>query len=943
MANQNIFQQRLRPVLPSILQNERVFVYVPKATSTTPGISFYPEDEFTVASSGKVTLKWPMSLQIENKTVNDPLNTIARVKLSSDEFVHTNEISSITHPLTKLTYSNTNSSLKLKRTEQDAFKKPSFIMIDDNDFEASELDSGDAQDAGRYVKYILKKNNPLEQASLVKLNSQDFSYTDEAIIRWPYAHDPSLGTNRTNEYGLVKIQSNSEGYLKFEDGYLIVDKNKVNNNITPVYGGKDNGFEDYDNYVTSEGIAKQDNQDNILLKLTKDAIGLSKVENKSFNEYRYSDFGTNMKNDLSNEFLNRTTWNKLFRDWETSGDKDKTVETVFSELRAEDESLRDIIRTNRAFLGVFEDEYDLQSTYPAGEWTYGSSAYLHSTKSYWKVTPNNVSKVVEGRAPVKSDVPDNARDKDSYKIGRRDTNEVYQWNIDSLILTEETLDWIDTVVMNEEDIQAFISSHASEHFFEGYRLGCRETGVVIKYTNNQWVSDGTISYHWVDAYLASLSWISFRETNVDNIKPNGIPTVGSSGKWLSSDHVHPTDETRLAKSVFDNTNILVTTDYTGLDSDFKVSLSEGGDKQLNIPYIRMAKSLYNYNNIINSENAGDYYWSGTKEEYNAQAANIQNQSILLIDDEITMVDTFVTLDDIALSGLSINTDDRFLITTISDATSYINTPLSLTYIDGKYKIKSLLPSSVKDGRLVITKISEDTNPTYDIYESTNKDSDTLIGLKANGTLFETIETNYVKTTILDNQRLVVAKGNGRDVKSLTSVDYVNGGIIVADGNGAIKSTSFTSPGKLLQTSGTTGNILAAEISVDTLVRSAANEFNDMGIVISTGTGEIERQDLGVIENQLIVTDGANGLKAHTLENESLLYIDNNGKVKEFPSTVNDAGRVLMVQSNGKIGIQNLPDIPTHLPVTSIGLNTVGGTKLHFGQTSVFEEGVLYLW
>lgn len=85
MPNQNIFQQRIRPVLPRILQNERVFVYVPKASNTSAGVAYFPDEEFTVASDGKVTLKWPMSLQIENTNVNDPLKTLARAKLSEDE------------------------------------------------------------------------------------------------------------------------------------------------------------------------------------------------------------------------------------------------------------------------------------------------------------------------------------------------------------------------------------------------------------------------------------------------------------------------------------------------------------------------------------------------------------------------------------------------------------------------------------------------------------------------------------------------------------------------------------------------------------------------------------------------------------------------------------------------------------------------------------------
>ena len=132
MPNQNIFQQRIRPVLPRILQEERVFVYVPKASGTSAGIAYFPDEEFTVAPDGEVTLKWPIKMQIENNTVNDPLQTMARVKVNEDEFVHTDEQVVITHPTTGQQYTNTKAAIKLKRTAQDNFVKPGFMMIDPN-------------------------------------------------------------------------------------------------------------------------------------------------------------------------------------------------------------------------------------------------------------------------------------------------------------------------------------------------------------------------------------------------------------------------------------------------------------------------------------------------------------------------------------------------------------------------------------------------------------------------------------------------------------------------------------------------------------------------------------------------------------------------------------------------------------------------------------------
>lgn len=961
MPNNNIFQQRIRPVLPRILQNERVFVYVPKASSTTAGIAYFPNEEFTVGNDGEVTLKWPMRMQIENNTVNDPLQTMARVKVNEDEFVHTDEQVVITHPTTGKQYTNTKAAIKLKRTAQDNFVKPGFMMVDQNDFETAEIDSGDTKDPGRYVKYTLKKNNPLDQASLIKLNNQDFAYNSEATIRWPYAHDPATGTNRTNEYGLVKIRKNSEGYLKFENGYLDLDytKLKTDTDVIPNYGGN---FADKADYVTEDGFAVRDAQGHIKLKLTKDAIGLGNVENIAFDDYEYDDFGPSMKAHFEAEFnkkLDKTTWNNLFSDWnEPAG---TTVEKVFTDLRAEDESIRDAMRTNRAFLGFFEDAEDLKNTYPAGEWTYGSTAYIRDTKSYWRVRPTNVNKVVEGRIPTKSDVPDDAINSTSYRVGRRDTQEVYQWNGDAFVLTGERLIWVDAVVMNEEDIQPYIEGHASEHFFVGFRLGCRETGAVIVFNGNEWADGGNMYYEWADAYITTLAWNTFVETDASVLRPDGVANVGTSGKWVSSDHVHPTDTTRLAKSVFDATNITVSSDYDeDTANDFKVAFTDGGNKTLNIPYVKTAKYLHNWNGqstFVDDTEADDYYWSGSKEEFDTQKDTAENGTMFVVDDdEGFTVANFVQDEELDEAGITISPNlslERFVITKTNEVSSILNTPLTLKeeIVNSGYKrysVASILPADTVGGKIVITKLVGN-NPSLDIYNSTDNTQQTLLGLTADGNIIQTPESEYVKMntqllrTRLSGNKLLVNTGGGRDVQLLNSIDFVTNGIIVADGNGAIKSMSFTSPGKLLQTAGIDGGELTADIDVNTLVRTTANAFNTLGVVISNGDGTVKSQDFGDTINQLVLTDGNKGIKVQTLANESLVYVNNIGQVVAFPSTSNDAGKVMTVQSNGKIGLQNLPTYPTHLPVTSIRANVTTGITLSFGQTSVFEEGVLYLW
>lgn len=957
MPNQNIFQQRIRPVLPRILQEERIFVYVPKASGTSAGIAYFPDDQFTVSSDGKVTLKWPMSLQIENDKVNDPLETIARSKLSSDEFVHTDERVSIKHPVTGATYSNTKASLKFKRTGQDLYTKPGFIMVSDNDFEKEEIDSQDTQDAGRYVKYTLKKNNPLDQPSLVKLNRQDFAYDTEATIRWPYADNIASGTNRTNGRGLVKIEENSAGYLKFNsDGYLQLDKTKLlsDTDVKPTYGA--DTFEDKDLYVTKEGYAKRDQDGHILLKLTKDAIGLGNVANKAFEDYVYDNFGSSMKEHFIREFdkkLDKTTWNELFSDWQEPSEN--TVQKIITDLRDEDESIRDAMRTNRQFLGFFEDAEDLKNTYKAGEWTFGSTAYVKDTKSYWRVRPSNVNKVINTGVPTKADVPDDAIKTNSYRVGIRDNLQVYQWNGSIFELTRDSLHWVDIVVANAEDIQSYIEGHASEHFFTNFRIGCRETNKVMKFDGNQWIDDGNMYYEWADTYITTLSWNTFIETDPNVLKPDGTANVGTSGKWVSSDHVHPTDQTRLAKSVFDNTIINVTSDYNdNSDKDFTITLLNGGTKQLNIPYTRVSKYLHNWNGqseFLDTQESLDKYWAGKKTEYEAQKDSATNGTMFVVDDnEGLITEDLISKSELSKAGITIDeisNNEKLVILKLAEASSIYGSPVTIVNeeaFDGnnRYVIKSAFPVTLKDKQLLISKL-DNGNFKIGAYDTTDTVNQTILGFNANGSIIETKENDYVKiNAALSPNKLVIAT-NSREVKSLTSIDEVDGGIIVADGNGAIKSISFTESGKLLQTSGSNGEILAAAVSVNSLVRNITNDFNTKGIVVSTGTGTVERKDLGELQNRLIVSDGANDLKVLTIPNESLLYINNSGEVTAFPATTADNGKVLMVQSNGKFALQTLPQQISFAPVASINRNVASGTKLSFGKPSQFEEGVLYLW
>ena len=83
----------------------------------------------------------------------------------------------------------------------------------------------------------IKRNNPFDTETVVKIDDKDFLYDNGIVkVNWPYAHN-GLGSANTNGFGLVKIDKNSNGYLKFdENGLLEVDIKKLRQDNKVLYG-----------------------------------------------------------------------------------------------------------------------------------------------------------------------------------------------------------------------------------------------------------------------------------------------------------------------------------------------------------------------------------------------------------------------------------------------------------------------------------------------------------------------------------------------------------------------------------------------------------------------------------------------------------------------------------------------------------------------------------
>ena len=695
MAN-NIFET-ITPVKPKVLAEERLYVYVPKATTTTKGIASYDSKDF-------------------------------------------------------------------------------------------ELPSG-------VVK--LKRNNPFETEALVKLNAKDFVRTDGVVkMVWPIAGEASAETGNTNGYGLVKIKSN--GYLKFENGELDADYDKfktdLEENVKPTYGGRYNGFADYNDYVDMHGLARKDADGNILLKLSKDAIGLDKVENKAFNEYVYDDFSDNIKTKVATLLegkVDKTTWNRLFSDWADKNAQITTPHSWLEYLDAEQKSLRDSIGTASLFLGFFETLDQLLLAHPAGVEYEKSLAYITATKTYWAI---------------------------------------------------------------------------------------RQT------------ADG---YEWYDTYIDDGTFYERMETDVSALRPNGlVGSIGSSGKWVQSDHVHPSDTRKVDKTLLQSMNLTVTSNIPS-GNDFNVKFwnknASGAyaenpltDLTINIPYVRTSKYLHNWAGSLNQFLApkNETYWAASAAEFdNLDMNSIPNGSLLIVDDgEDAEPGAFVNIAQLDRQGIEVDSlsPERFIITEKDiDLKGLV---LTVDVNSNKYKTVGLAlthPNTAGHDPLIVVKPRANGNTIAEKYFKANK----LLTFEIDGTPIETMynSNNVLRTSDGDNNNILPT----------------NRLLITVDGN---KVSTF-----------------------------------------NTGT----------IENKVIVTDGAEGIKAINLEPNKIVMTGSNGQLSYFDMSVANVGKVIGVSANGTPTLVSQTEIPTSLPVMSFTTNPTvaqANTALVFADPEgKYIDGCLYLY
>ena len=862
MSNQNIFQRRITPNKPKILQEERIFVYVPQASSTSKGIANFIDKDFVV-NAGEVSLKWPMDLQIER--LSDPLNVISRVKLLQDEFEKTGNTAALTNPITGVKYNSDTAELKLKRTNRNAFNRPDLVMLDSSEFDAITDDTG-------YVKYKIKQNNPFEKPSLIFINNVDFKKdsSNKVSINWPLAH--LNGNDNTNGFGLIKIDANSN-YLKYSDsGELQVDSNKLLKStvIKPTYGGtRDTGFYDIFEYVDNNGYAIINSDGHPVINISKRSIGLNKVENKHFSDYTYSDFGISMKNTFDTKFnakLDKSVWDNVFSDWNPPSVEKSTAQKWFTELEKEDNSIRQTLRSIRYFLGYFDTEEALNIKYPPNENIYGSYAFVLDVNHYFAIRQ-----------------------------------------------IEET-------------------------------------------------------YEWFDTGKSEIPFTEFMETSNSAYLPDGVAAAGTSGLWAQSDHVHPTDLTRLAESIYKDTSVTIKSELENSPTDFIFNLWEEVDGQyvnnrlVNIPYVRKAKSLHNYkgqSEFADTLESSELYWAGTQTEYQTDLNTLSNNTLIVVDDiSDDSLDNFITDNELVRQGLEIDpyTYDRVITLDIRDINTLTGSILTLEVETSgdinTYKLKPMLTPSNNNNKLVVTKLS---NGVIGL-DTKTFDSNCIIS-NINGSLGSTpIHSNSIIATNRTNTSIILPSGKLLLTKSENLVETFDTGVIeskliVSDGLGSVKVKTFDKQDALL-TIGENGELVDSTININNILVTSIESSERIlmsGQLLISGTGNrVNTFNTGSEANKLVVSDGLGGIKLSTIPAGKLIYSSSIGTISAFPITESDAGKVFGVNLNGDVSLTTLPAAPDSLPVktyTSDPGIQLNGTVLCFlnSDPGEYSEGVLYLW
>lgn len=512
---------------------------------------------------------------------------------------------------------------------------------------------------------------------------------------------------------------------------------------------------------------------------------------------------------------------------------------------------------------------------------------------------------------------------------------------------EETIKGLQSFLGYYENLQELIAVHPATELLVGKNAFLLDTDtywVVVK-ENNQ--------YLWKNTLQDAGTFTDYMETDASVYRPDGIAAAGSTGRWAQSDHRHPSDATKLDKTVFENTTIEVTSNF-GNGFEFNLATSD----KLNIPYVRKSKYLHNWNGsttFVDSETSNEIYWAGSADEFADQEESMPDGVFFVDDGEDYTDEVFVNELMLEEQGITIDElrSERFVIVDYVNTQSLLGTPVVLNRrvnTKGNYRYYlSPLELGDKENILVTTKKNSSNNMTLQTTELIN---DRLLTSYQNGPTTTPIRVGSVLAAdkagaevILTPDRLLISDAN--NVVKVFNTTETNNKLLVGNGTNGIKLFSSSNVEHLLSV--TNGAVSQSSITPGEVITSLEG-FPQGSLVI--GNGEYANEKLTYLQSsvadKMILTDTDNKIKLSSFLPSKLLIGNADGGVTQLEMLASDAGKVVAVGPNGTAVLQEFAH-PNTLPITvytnNLTQDNTNGLivcKLE-SEPSTYYEGALYLW
>lgn len=270
----NIFQQRITPVKPKIIETQQIFVYVEEATNDKAGIASFDKDHFIV-NNGKVELA---TLKLSSTPFDKP----SLIQLDKNDFKVTNKITSVNWPYAYKGNDNANTNgWGLVKIGENSI---GWLKYDTNNLLAVDTDKVDAEIDGKIAPITADVNNmkntidtvvalvDANNKSVIKLNS-DFIKLDTKVSTYDDAIASKL--NKNEHYAVPGLTVNTtikngdvNGEILLESEYNNLEGKFGKSRLVVNEDGIYIGHVDTDTPITLEKIATQPYVQNELSKLT---------------------------------------------------------------------------------------------------------------------------------------------------------------------------------------------------------------------------------------------------------------------------------------------------------------------------------------------------------------------------------------------------------------------------------------------------------------------------------------------------------------------------------------------------------------------------------------------------------------------------------------------------------------------------------------------------